>query len=251
MANENEKVKKETWGDGTFYNDYINDELNSFRKQAWKDQVGAHLTGEGLKILDFGTGPGFFACILSEMGHEVTAVDGAESMLMHARDNAKRLGVTPEFIYKNINDLDYPDNTFDAAISRNVTWTLKYPEKVYANMLRMLKPGGKLIIYDANWHLHFFDDELYEKVMKREEEHFKKYGDSKGVKGVSGKSRDPERFKDNPLANIVRPAWDVSVLESLGANVTTQEDVGSKVYEEWEKELYGESLLFEICAVKA
>lgn len=98
--------------------------------------------------------------------------------------------------------------------------------------------------------LHFFDDELYERVMKREETHRKIYGDSKGVKGVSGTDRNPERFKDKPLANIVRPEWDKSVLESLGANVTTCEDVGAHVYEEWEKDLYGESPLFEICAVK-
>ena len=32
--------------------------------------------------------------------------------------------------------------------------------------------------------------------------------------------------------------------------MTVQEDIGKTLYEEWEKELYGESPLFEICAVK-
>ena len=48
------------WSTGDKYNRIINDELNSFRKDAWKKQIGANLEGEGLKILDVGTGPGFF-----------------------------------------------------------------------------------------------------------------------------------------------------------------------------------------------
>ena len=62
---------------------------------------------------------------------------------------------------------------------------------------------------------------------------------------------DMEYFKTAPLTNTVRPDWDVRILNHLGMHVEITEDIGRFVYEEWEKDLYGESPLFEVCAVKS
>ena len=43
---------------------------------------------EEIKVLDIGTGPGFFAVILAEQGYQVTAVDYTEEMLKEAKKNA-------------------------------------------------------------------------------------------------------------------------------------------------------------------
>ncbi len=109
----------------------------------------------------------------------------------------------------------------------------------------MLKPKGQLLIYDANWHLHFFDDAIMERVHAREKRHYAKYG---SIETVSG--NDCDYYKKLPLSNTRRPQWDVNTLSRLGFIVEIEEDIGRKVYEEWEKELYGESPLFEIRAVK-
>ena len=59
--------REKRWANGDSYNCYISKELSSFRKDAWKKQICSHFKGRtGLEILDLGTGPGFFACILSE-----------------------------------------------------------------------------------------------------------------------------------------------------------------------------------------
>ena len=244
---EMDKAEREKrWANGAGYDRYIQEELASFRKEAWKKQIRGHLGGRtGLKVLDIGTGPGFFACILSEEGHAVTGIDSSEGMLEKARINADRLGVSPSFVKMDINALDFPDQTFDLIVSRNVTWTLEHPAEVYTELKRVLKDGGILLIYDANWHLHFYDEELMKKVRAREEAHLKKYGTREIVS-----NDDMEYYLTAPLTHTQRPEWDIRILNNLGMDVTVQEDIGQWLYEQWEKELYAESPLFEICAVK-
>lgn len=241
------KEREKRWVNGDGYNRYITEELQSFRKEAWKKQICSHFHGQtDLKILDVGTGPGFFACILSEEGHHVTGIDSSEGMLHYAQDNAKKLGVHPEFTKMDADEMNFPDDTFDVVISRNVTWTLVNPEKTYTEFKRILKPGGSLLIYDANWHLHFFDQEKMKCVRERECRHKEKYGTDEIVA-----RDDMEYYKALPLSGELRPEWDRRILKDrLGMEVEIQEDIGEYVYEEWEKELYGESPLFEICAVK-
>ena len=243
-----EKLEREKrWAGGDGYNRYITGEFQSFRKDAWKKQLERHFEArKGLKILDVGTGPGFFACILSEEGQKVTAIDSSDGMLAHARKNAELLGVSPEFRKMDVNNLEFPDDTFDALVMRNVTWTLEHPERVYTEFKRILKPGGKLLIYDANWQMHYFDPEKMKRVREREKRHFEKYGTREVVS-----QGDLEYYATAPLTRIDRPAWDVELLSGrLDMEVTVREDIGQEVYEQWEKDLYGESPLFEVCAVK-
>ena len=47
------------------------------------------------------------------------------------------------------------DNTFDMIVSRNVTWNLEHPDRAYYEWMRVLKPGGVLLNFDANWYHHF------------------------------------------------------------------------------------------------
>ncbi|MCO5385273.1 class I SAM-dependent methyltransferase [Desulfosporosinus sp.] len=229
------EYRKDQWENGDSYLEYINEELSGFRKQAWKDQILAHFCSDRpLKILDVGTGPGFFACILSEEGHLVTGIDRSQGMLSNAINNAKRLNVYPIFYKMDINDLKFEDNTFDAVISRNVTWTLERPAEVYSQFKRILKPGGKLLIYDANWHMHFYDEELMKQVRRNEREYLNIYHRERKVA-----SDDTRWFIDLPLSNTYRPQWDVKALREMGfEDIIIAENIGEKVYEEWEKGLY-------------
>ena len=241
-----DKSRYSKWESGEGYNSYITKELNSFRKDAWKRRILGHFGDKRpLDALDVGTGPGFFACILSEEGLNVTGIDQSAGMLEKARENAAKLNVSPVLRQMNVNELDFQDAAFDLVVSRNVTWTLQYPEQVYAQLCRVLKPGGTMLVYDANWHAHIYDPELMKKVLAREEAHFKKYGQREVVVNES-----MELLNTCPLTRIHRPEWDRAALEGLGMRVTIEEDIGRYVYEQWEKELYAESPLFEICAVK-
>ena len=235
------------WENGDSYNRYITNELNSFRKNAWKTQIIAHFPDQNKrKLLDLGCGPGFFSCILSEEGFEMTGIDSSDGMLAWARKNADSLGVSPNYMKMDINRLDFPDETFDGIVTRNVTWTLEHPRAVYAELKRLLKPGGKLLIYDANWHAHLYDEEMYRRVKERERRHLEKYGYEEKISGDYN-----EYLASAPLTRIHRPDWERKVLEEeFGMQVCITEDIGQHLYEQWEKELYAECPLFEICAVK-
>ena len=104
------------WESGEGYNRYITAELESFRKAAWKRQILRHVdAGRPLDVLDVGTGPGFFACILAEEGMNVTGIDQSEGMLQKARENAARLGVSPALLRMDVNRWGFPDDIGRAA----------------------------------------------------------------------------------------------------------------------------------------
>ena len=64
------------------------------------------------------------------------------------------------FSQMDAQDLTFEDDTFDVVLSRNLTWNLEHPDRAYAEWLRVLRPGGVLLNFDANWHAHLFDPEL-------------------------------------------------------------------------------------------
>ena len=238
------------WSKGDRYNRIINKELDSFRKEAWKKQIGSHLEGEGLRILDVGTGPGFFACILSEMGHDVTGIDQSDGMIGHAKKNAEAQGVSPAFMKMDVNDMSFEDDTFDVIVMRNVAWTFMHPNETYAEFKRILKPGGRLIIYDSNWCIHHFDEEQLKKVNKCYDEYIEKYGADDIISGDHGRMVMRHEDKERPLDDVERPAWDKKILTNMGMEVSVKEDMGANVYSESEQLAFAEIPMFEVCAVK-
>ena len=127
-----------------------------------------------------------------------------------------------------------------------MTWTFREPEKIYRGFYNKLKKGGQLIIYDANWHLPFYDDDMMKAVRENEKKYFEIYG-----KEFKVYDDDTEIFEDLPLSNIKRPEWDIEVLKNIGfTDIEIDEDAGSGLYKEWEKLLYSVTPLFEISAIK-
>ncbi len=45
--------------------------------------------------------------------------------------------------------MEFPDETFDLVISRNLIWNLDDPKAAYREWLRVLKPERKLMIFDG------------------------------------------------------------------------------------------------------
>ena len=118
-------------------------EMNDWRRQAWRKLILKHAPEkECLRILDVGTGPGFFAINLALAGHEVTAVDVTEHMIWHARQNAESYGANVTFLVQRGEFLPFEDGSFDLIVSRNVIWNLEYPEEALAEWARVLAPGG-------------------------------------------------------------------------------------------------------------
>ena len=98
--------------------------------------------GQKLRILDIGTGAGFFAILLGKMGHAVTGIDMSGAMLHEAKINALAYGTAAKFQKMNAQELDFPSESFDIVISRNLTWTLPDAMAAYQEWHRVLKATG-------------------------------------------------------------------------------------------------------------
>jgi len=72
--------------------------ISAFRVfRFFRSSFHAAAAGNPLKVLDIGTGPGFFAMLTAEMGHKVTATDCTQNMLLEAQNNIQRIGLKAEF----------------------------------------------------------------------------------------------------------------------------------------------------------
>ncbi|MFI3312970.1 MAG: methyltransferase domain-containing protein [Eubacteriales bacterium] len=181
------------------------DELETAEGAYWSGRLTRHLPqGERLTCMDMGCGPGMLGILLGKMGHHVTFFDYSEEMLAQAEQNAQGLSAT--FVRGDAQAPDFPDGTFDVIVSRNLVWNLEQPEEAYRQWLRMLKPGGRLIVFDGNHYLHQFQTTYAEikHCPKYRDPHTKEY-----MKGV-----DPEVMariaRHLPLSCEERPAWDAS-----------------------------------------
>lgn len=178
----------------------------------WAAELKAHLPkGRRLRILDVGTGTGYFAVLLAEMGHEVTGIDLTPAMIAEARALARDRSVDASFAVMDAQSPDFADESFDAVVSRNLTWTLPEPEKAYAQWMRVLRSGGVLLNFDASYADNVRNNEKNSTHLP--------VGTVYGHCGIT-----PELESENaritlgmPMSARLRPDWDVEYLRSLGA----------------------------------
>lgn len=155
--------------------------------------------------LDLGTGAGFFAMIMAGLGWRVTAIDYSAEMLEEAERNAAEHGFGDiSFLRMDAQALTFVGESFDCVVSRNVTWTLPDPARAYAEMVRVLKPGGRLINFDAN----------YGRAFVRAEERGEK--PSHPTQTLEQLLERNEIAKSLYICEKDRPFWDIDVLHSLG-----------------------------------
>jgi ubiquinone/menaquinone biosynthesis C-methylase UbiE len=48
-------------------------------------------------------------------------------------------------------ELDFPDETYDLVVARHVLWNLPEPERGIAEWMRVLRPGGRLLLVEGKW----------------------------------------------------------------------------------------------------
>lgn len=117
---------------------------------AWSAAVCAHLGGAPLKVLELACGTGEVTRVLLSLGHFVTAIDFSEAMLAVAR--AKHAGnSSARFILADAENTMEPDETYDAVVCRHLVWTLTDPQAALKDWHRVLKPGGRLLVFDGDW----------------------------------------------------------------------------------------------------
>lgn len=107
----------------------------------------------GENILDLGCGRGnetIHAALITGSEGKVTGLDITQAMIDAARVHAEEMGVTNvSFVLGDIENLPFDHDMFDAVISNCVINHAKSKGKVYQEIYRVLKYGGRFIISDA------------------------------------------------------------------------------------------------------
>jgi ubiquinone/menaquinone biosynthesis C-methylase UbiE len=119
--------------------------------RAWSEIWQSALGGVPRDVLDVGTGSGQVAMTLARLGHRVTGVDLAEGMLERARAHAATIANSPDFRLGDAVEPAFPEASFDAIVGRYVMWTLREPRTAVANWIRLLRPGGVVVMVDSTW----------------------------------------------------------------------------------------------------
>lgn len=225
-------------------------ELNSHKRELWLETILKLAPQQPcLKVLDIGTGPGFFAIILAKAGHEVTAVDATQAMLNQARENADQQQVTIELISSDVHTLPFDDNQFDLIVSRNVTWNLKNPVQAYQEWYRVLKPQGRMITFDANWYLHLFD-EAYRKGYLSDRENTLKMQVNDHYVNTDTQAME-QIARQLPLSQQLRPQWDAKTLLDMGVSQCFIDiTVGECLWSQEEKVNYASTPMFVVVVQK-
>lgn len=119
-------------------------------RAAWRAVLGRELgSGRSQKVLDVGTGTGFLALMVAEMGFDCTGIDFSPGMLAIAEKHAREKDLRIEFLQGEVEKLPFSDNTFDLVINRSVLWTLLQPQVAIKEWLRVLRPGGALFCFHS------------------------------------------------------------------------------------------------------
>ncbi len=110
---------------------------------------------EGMRVADLGAGSGHYSLAAAGViGHDgrVYAVDLQEDVLKHLVDSARRMGLrNVEMVWGDIErrgGTKLRDHSMDAAILSNVLFQVDQKKDLSAEVFRILKPGGKLLVVD-------------------------------------------------------------------------------------------------------
>lgn len=148
-------------GDPHWYRNYL-DAFNAMETvRAWKERSFAMLAVEpGNHLLDVGCGLGGDAMMLAARvgaGGRVIGVDNSEQLITEALPRLAGLSLPVEFRVGDIYDLAFPDASFDGCRADRVFQHLDRPADALDELIRVTKPGGRIVVGDPDWEMLVFD----------------------------------------------------------------------------------------------
>lgn len=126
-----------------------------FNDDALRARAVSRLIDPNLVVADIGTGTGILAIELARLGTRVIAIDHSSRMLDAARAKiADEPHLEIEFRHGEAGGLPISDSEIDAAFAHMVLHYLPSPSDAIAEMARVVKPGGVVVVVDFVPHQH-------------------------------------------------------------------------------------------------
>lgn len=125
--------------------DLVNDLLSLGLDRLWRRRTARELAaGPGDRVLDFGCGTGKLGALLADRA-SVVGLDLSQVMLSTAR---RRLEGRMRFVRGSVFALPFPDGCFSGAVSGFVLRNLADLPGAFAELARVVEPGGRVAIVD-------------------------------------------------------------------------------------------------------
>jgi SAM-dependent methyltransferase len=117
--------------------------------ETWTTPTAARLVRHagvtpGSRVLDVACGTGVVAVTAARRGAHVCGLDLTPELLEHARENARIAGLEIEWREGDVEQLPFEDRGFDFVLSQFGHMFAPRPDVAVAEMLRVLKPGGRI-----------------------------------------------------------------------------------------------------------
>jgi SAM-dependent methyltransferase len=109
---------------------------------------------EGNHVLDVGCGIGLQAQSMGKLvgsGGKVVGTDLSKMMIEIARDRTASSNLPLEFLIADAVAQPFPDQSFDGIRTERVLMYIRDIQMVLREFKRLLKPGGKVVIFDLDW----------------------------------------------------------------------------------------------------
>lgn len=95
----------------------------------------------GARVLDAGCGPGYVAACAELLGASATGIDFSQAMIDAAR------GAFPNIRFQvgDVEELPFPDRSFDAVLSNIVLFHVVDPDRAMSEAIRVMTDGGRFV----------------------------------------------------------------------------------------------------------
>lgn len=121
-----------------------------FDKLDYLDEAVDFAAQSGKTVLDVGCGLATDLSRFAKAGALTTGIDIAPRAVELAQENFRQRGLPGDFVVMDGEAMEFADNSFDFVYCHTVLHFTQNPEKMVAEIHRVLKPGGKAIMMMIN-----------------------------------------------------------------------------------------------------